>query len=45
MFEHFKKFPWVLDAFEYENEGHLMGNLDSNVIAPAEKKAKELTGK
>jgi uncharacterized protein YjbI with pentapeptide repeats len=45
MFEHFKRFPWVLPAFEYRDEGHVIGSLDSHVIGPAEAKAKEQTGR
>jgi uncharacterized protein YjbI with pentapeptide repeats len=36
MFEHFKRFPWVLDVFKYENESHLMGVLRDRLIPDAE---------
>ena len=43
MFEHFKRFPWVLPAFEYEGGDHVIASLNSHVIGPAE--AKEQTGR
>ena len=36
--------PWVLPTFEYENQDHLLANLDQRVIAPAVAKYEELTG-
>jgi hypothetical protein len=45
MFEHFKRFPSGLVAFEYESDDHLLADLNSRVIAPAEEKAKDLTGR
>ena len=42
MFEHFKKYPWVLPVFQYRDKADLLENLSSKVIAPAEAKAKEL---
>ena len=43
MFEHFKRFPSVLEPFQYESDRQLLDNLDSSVIAPAEKMAAKLT--
>ena len=45
MFERFKQFPSVLVPFEYESDDHLLANLTSRVIAPAEEKAKDLAGR
>jgi hypothetical protein len=45
MFEHFKRFPWVLEPFLYEDQAQLLASLDSHVVGPAEKKAKEQTGR
>lgn len=45
MFEHFKRFPWVLEPFLYEDQNQLLASLGSHVVGPAEKKAKEQTGK
>ena len=45
MFEHFRRFPWVLPVFEYEHQDHVIASLDSHVIGPAQAKAKEQTGR
>jgi hypothetical protein len=45
MFEHFKRFPWMLEPFLYEGQDQLLGSLDSHVVGPAEKKAREQSGK
>ena len=42
MFEHFKRFPWVLETVLYQNQKTLLHSLESTVILPAEQKAKEL---
>jgi uncharacterized protein YjbI with pentapeptide repeats len=42
MFEHFKKYPWVLEAYRYTTIDRLMASLKEYVIEPAERKAKEL---
>src|SRR5215472_16813542 len=42
MFEHFKRFPWVLPAYRYSDEASLLEALQEKVIVPAEQKAKEL---
>jgi uncharacterized protein YjbI with pentapeptide repeats len=36
MFEHFRRYPWVLQAVSYPNEDTLINLLDQMVIAPAE---------
>ena len=45
MFEYFKRFPWVLEPFVYEDQNHLQAVLTESVIRPAEAKAKEQTGR
>ena len=45
MFEHFRRYPWVLEPFRYKNQKALLAELERKVIAPAEAKAKEQTGR
>jgi uncharacterized protein YjbI with pentapeptide repeats len=45
MFEHFRRFPWVLEPFIYEDQEMLLASLMDRVIGPAEAKAKEQTGR
>jgi len=45
MFEHFRRYHWVLEPVLYEDEGELLAELEAKVIAPAEAKAKEQRGK
>jgi uncharacterized protein YjbI with pentapeptide repeats len=45
MFDHLRRFPWVLEPLLYENQDALLMELELRVIAPAEAKAKELTRK
>jgi hypothetical protein len=42
MFEHFKRYPWVLPVYEYDALDGLLASLEERVIAPAEAKAGEL---
>jgi hypothetical protein len=42
MFEHFKRFHWVLDTVLYQDQETLLRSLESRVILPVEQKAKEL---
>ena len=42
MFEHFRRFSWVLPVYRYNDEGTLLKSLQEKVIIPAEQKAKEL---
>lgn len=42
MFEHSKRFPWVLAIHRYRDLDDLLASLQDQVIAPAEAKAKEL---
>ena len=41
MFEHFRRYPWVLNDFLYDDENHLLANLGDKVIEPAERKRQE----
>jgi uncharacterized protein YjbI with pentapeptide repeats len=43
MFEHWPRFPWVLDPFPYADQTHLLGHLDERIIAPAEQRIQGLT--
>ncbi len=36
MFEHFRRYPWVLEVVSYPDEDTLISLLDQKVIAPAE---------
>jgi uncharacterized protein YjbI with pentapeptide repeats len=44
MFEHFRRYPWVLETYQYESPHDVIASLTEKVIAPAEAKAKELLG-
>ena len=41
MFEHFRRYPWVLEPFLYKDEQELLADIPEKVIAPAEKKVQE----
>lgn len=43
MFEHFKRYHWVLETYIYESQDALLNSLQEGVIEPAEAKAFELT--
>lgn len=43
MFEHFRRYPWVLEPVLYENPKTLLEELGEKVIAPAEKKFNQQT--
>jgi hypothetical protein len=45
MFEHFKRYPWVLEPYLYEDEDRLLAALNEKVIAPASRKAEEQAGR
>jgi hypothetical protein len=40
LFEHLKRYPWVLEIYRYENVEDLTTSLDQKVIQPAETRAK-----
>jgi hypothetical protein len=44
MFEHFKRYPWVLATYRYQNLEEVVASLAEKIIAPAELKANELLG-
>ena len=41
MFEHFRRYPWVLAPVLYSDEHELLAGIVDRVIAPAEEKGKE----
>ena len=45
MFEHFKRYPWVLKTYRYASQEQLIGNLANRVIRPAEAKILKLRGR
>lgn len=45
MFEHFRRYPWVMAPFLYESQETLLADLAQKVIAPAATKAKEQSGR
>jgi hypothetical protein len=45
MFDFFHRYQWVLDTHRYKDQPTLLAELKEVVIAPAEAKAQELTGK
>jgi uncharacterized protein YjbI with pentapeptide repeats len=45
MYDHIKRYHWVLPLVSYENQDALLAELESKVIVPAEEKAKEQTRK
>jgi hypothetical protein len=42
MFEHFKRYPWVLKTYTYPSSERLIANLGERVIGPAENYARSL---
>jgi uncharacterized protein YjbI with pentapeptide repeats len=42
MFEHFRRYPWVLPIYLYDDQETLLRSLDTAIIAPAVEKAQEL---
>jgi len=45
MFDHFRRFPWVLEPVLYDDQKALLTELETKVIAPAEAKAKAQMGR
>jgi hypothetical protein len=43
MFEHFKRYPWVLEAYRYDDPDEVLSSLEAKIISPAEAKARELS--
>ena len=44
MFEHFRRYPWVLETYYYPSIQYLIAALGERVISPAEAKVRELRG-
>jgi hypothetical protein len=44
MFEHFKRFPWVLETYSYPSSELLIASLSERVIGPAENYARSVRG-
>lgn len=42
MFDHLKRFPWVLDTVLYETSSDLVKSIKERIIIPAEEKIKEI---
>lgn len=42
LFEHIRRFGWVLEPYQYESQAELIASIGERVIAPAESKVKEL---
>jgi hypothetical protein len=42
MFEHFRRYPWVLKLYRYRSQEQLIANIGEGVIRPAEAKVLEL---
>lgn len=42
MFEHFRRYPWVLNTYYYDNLDEVLASIEDKVISPAEK-ARELS--
>ena len=42
LFEHIKRYPWVLNPYRYESEAELIASIRDEVIIPAEAKLEEI---
>ncbi len=42
MFEHLRRYPWVLEEFQYDDVNDVLNSLATKVIDPAEAKAREM---
>lgn len=41
LFERIKRFPWVLEPFQYDDQAELIASIGDQIIIPAEKKTRE----
>lgn len=41
MYEHWKRFPWVLPLFRYDNVQHLLAAIDQKIVGPAEERRRQ----
>jgi hypothetical protein len=44
MFDHFRRYPWVLPIYEYDNPTALLATLSGQVIDPVEAELDKLRG-
>jgi len=44
MYEHFRRYPWVLELYHYEDLESLLATFTEQVILPAERKVIEMRG-
>ena len=44
MFEHFKRYPWVLETYRYASSERLIAGLGEHVIGPPENYARSVRG-
>ena len=44
MFEHFKRYPWVLETYRYASSERLIASLVEHVIGPPENYARSVRG-
>jgi hypothetical protein len=44
MYDHIKRYPWVLPLALYASQEELLGSMEEKVILPAEAKVKEIRG-
>jgi hypothetical protein len=43
MFEHFKRYPWVLEVYRYKDSHEVLTSLENKIISRVEAKARELS--
>ena len=43
MFEHFRRYPWVLETYYYDTPNEILTSLEDKIIIPAEAKASQLS--
>ena len=45
MIGHFKRYPWVIETYEYEDTPQILASISEQVIEPAEQRVEELREK